>query len=59
MLCVLYTVFLQVQKEVTKKITWKIHLQYCTVFSEKNPRIGGLAQFKLKLFKEQLYLLAV
>lgn len=61
MLRVLYTVFLQVQKQVPEKITRKTHLQYHTVFAKKkkNPHIGRFAQFKLKLFKDPLYFLPV
>lgn len=29
-----------------KKILRKIHLGYCTVFTERNSRVGGLRQLK-------------
>lgn len=32
-----------------------MHIQYCTIFIEKNPSVSGPTQFKPVLYKGQLY----
>lgn len=57
MLHVLYTVFLQVQKQVPEKIIWKTHLQYHTVFTKRKSTYRWIRTVQIKVVQRSTVLL--